>query len=125
MIRSLIPEDINKIKEIHEEYFKEEFECPDFTRGYLNAFTVVDKDDNIITSGGVRLLPEIVMLSNKAIPIKERRSAQHLMLEVACFTAKRLNYDNLYAFTTEEKWARHMKNAGFYSTKGKAFILNL
>jgi hypothetical protein len=126
-LRALSLKDIPRLKKIHEEYFKNEFEFPDFINGYLCAF-VVEDEGQIITASGVRTLAESVLLTNKSgqFTIAERREALLKILDASQYICKQYGYDQLHAFIiNDENWARHLNDYGFHPTKGKALVRNL
>jgi hypothetical protein len=124
-LRAINPNDINKLKIIHEKFYKDEFEFPDFFNKYLSAFVVIDEYDNIITGGGVRVIAEAVAITNKSYPINERRLALYDILMASACISNVNGFGQLHAFIQDDKWLRHLKKVGFNETAGKSIVLNL
>jgi len=124
-IRGLEVNDLEKIKVIHEKFYQEEFEFPNFYDKFLCAFIITDNSNNIISAGGVRTIAESVIITDKEYPITERREALLQVLDASGFLAARYNYSQLHAFVQDEDWERHLKKHGFQDCKGKAIFLNL
>lgn len=123
-IRSILTQDIPRLKELHEKFFKEEFDFPDFAKQFLCVFTVTDGDDIIVT-GGVRPIAESVIITNKDYPIKVRREALNNMLQAHQYVASHYGYDGLHAFIQDTKWKEHLIKIGFRATKGQSIVLPL
>lgn len=124
--RSLRREDIARVQEIHERYYKEEFNFPNFLRNFLCAFVVPNDKGDIISAGGVRLIAESVIITNKGFSPKERREALLQVLETSKFICKREGYDGLHAFVQEEAWAHILKSKyNFYPCAGEALVIDL
>ena len=119
------PNDINQLKQIHDKYFKDEFAFPDFLNGYLSSFVVTDDNDNIITAGGVRLIAESVIITNKDYDIRDRREALLTMLKYQVITCGKNKFNQLHAFVQDDKWYEHLKRIGFKDSVGKAIVLSL
>ena len=124
-IRAITLKDIEILKDLHYRFYKDEFEFPDFLNNFLSSFVVTDDNDKIIIGGGVRLITESVIVTDKNYPIKDRRLALLEILRASMFTAARENYNELHAFVQDDKWMRHLKTHGFRDTKGKALVINL
>lgn len=123
-IRSLEPNDLEILKEIHEKHFKDEFVLPDFLRRYLCAFTVED-DEGIITIGGVRPIAEVVTVTNKDRTPRNRLDALYRVLDVSIFVAQKHDYDQLHAFVQDKRWSNRLYKNGFRPTKGKSLVLDI
>ena len=123
-IRSLELEDVEEIRRIHEKFFEGEFEFPDFLNNFLCSF-VVKKDKDIVVAGGVRMLAEAILITDKEYPIIERRKALHQALDACAFITKRADFSQLHAFVKGDNWIRHLGKVGFSPTKGHALVLDL
>lgn len=125
MIRELRKDDLKELKKIHEKFYKEEFDFPDFFQKFLCAFVSENENGQIVSAGGVRTLTESVFVTNKDIPIKERRDALYDLLHVSLYVCQRNNYDSLHAFIQDKKWLRHLKKVGFNKCKGEAIYIEV
>lgn len=122
MIREIRKEDFAQLKVIHEKYYQNEFDFPDFYKNFLCAFTIVDNDDNIISTGGIRTIVESVAITDKSRTVRERRSALYELLAASQYVTARSGYEHIHAFVTDNKWCRQLIKAGFIHVRGTAII---
>jgi hypothetical protein len=115
--------DLEQIKFIHEKFFKEEFDFPDFKK-FIGAYVVINNDE-IVTAGGVRPIAESVIITNESTPVKLRREGLLEMLAAQRFICSQYGLDQLHAFIADSKWKRHLINSGFEKCKGDAIYLNI
>jgi len=125
MIRAIRNDDLANIKRIHEKYYKSEFNLPNFREHFLAAFVTEDETGNIISAGGVRTIPEVVIVTDKDISVRKRRKALIEMLHASMFTAEVNNYDQITAFIQDGDWQHHLSKFGFNECKGNALYLQL
>lgn len=126
MIRSFTPNDVKQVKEIHEKYFKEEFEFPDFLQNFICAFVITDEDsNNIIAAGGVRTLAELIAITNKDYSPRIRRKSLYELLSAGMYIAEKSNHDSLHAFIQDPLWLHMMKQRGFHETVGKSLYIGV
>lgn len=126
-LRAVKPDDIPRLKQIHQEFFRDDFAFPDFVTGFICAY-VIEEDGQIIAASGVRTLAENVLITNKSgeFTIAKRREALLKILDVSRYVCQKYGYDQLHAFViNDENWTRHLHDYGFHPTKGKALVLNL
>lgn len=125
MIRPFKEEDIEKARAIHEKYFKEEFDFPNFLQNFICAFVITDEDsDNLIAVGGVRTLAEAVLLTNKDYHVRDRRRAFFSILDANCYFAQKTNHDSLHAFVQDHTWEYYLRRKwGFQECKGKPLFI--
>jgi len=97
---------------------------PNFGTGYLAGLAAVGDKGQIISAAGIRLIPEVVMITDKLQPIEDRRLALLELLRACCFVAEKDGFDQIHAFVQDEKWKRHLLKAGFRGTKGEALVLS-
>lgn len=124
VIRAFTPDDIERVRDIHEKHYKTEFDYPKFMDNYICAF-VVEIDGSIVSAGGVRNIAEVVLVTNKDKSVAERRAALYQILDASAFIAGRSNHDGLHAFVQDDGWRQHLKKVGFIETKGQALVLPL
>lgn len=127
MIRNLKLEDIKQIREIHERYYKNEFDFPNFFDKFLSVFVVSDDNDpsKIIAAGGIRTIAEAVIITDKSSPICDRRDALYHMLAAFLCNSGLNGYDSIHAFIQDPKWEQHLKRVGFKPTNGNSLILKV
>lgn len=124
-IRVLTPEDIPRLKEIHQEFFNEEFEFPDFHNNkYICAFVVTDENNNIISGGGVRYTIEATILTDKNFSVKDRQSALYQVLQSCEYVARQSGFNTLHAITENETWRNQLLKVGFHS-RGNCLAINV
>lgn len=125
MIRALQQDDLEKLKEIHEKYYKNEFDYIDFYDKFLCAFVVVE-DNHIIIAGGLRTILESVIITDKNASTRRKREALIEMLLASKHFAEKYDYHELHAFVQDPDWEKHLiKKVGFVPTKGHSLVLSL
>jgi hypothetical protein len=125
MIRALFKRDLDSVRKIHEQFYGSEFGISDL-QGLTCGFTAVDDNDQVICAGGIRSIMEIVIVTDKNVPILQRQQALFDMLKTARNSTKEAGYRQLHAFVQDEKWERHLiKQAGFRHTVGKALVIEV
>lgn len=124
IVRSIESWDYKEVKEIHEKYYKEEFEFPGFLNNYLMGI-VVEDDSRIIVCGGIRTIVEAVAVTNKDIRVEKRREALYNLLNASTYYTRKKGYNQLHAFIQDPKWERHLIKAGFHPTKGHSLVMEI
>jgi hypothetical protein len=123
-IRELTNTDINVLYEIWKKHYSEEFTFPNFSDHFLNAF-VVEDNDRIITGGGVRLIAESILITNKDIGKLTRRDALIMTLQASQFFCKKNGFNQLHAFVQDEKWQDILEQYDFRPTVGNALVIDI
>jgi len=127
-IRAYRIEDIEPAKAIFDKFYSSDdygrLNFPDFSQNYLCAFTVTDNKGQIITTGGVRVIPEVTLITDKDRSVRERVAALRQVLSVAGFITRDAKFDWLHAVTDDPIWANQMKDAGFIS-RGQDLEINV
>lgn len=116
--------DINRLREIHQEYFKDEFPFPEFMNGFNCSF-LIENNDEIIVAGGIRPIAEVVLLTNKSLSTRIRMDGLKEFLNVSKYIGERFNYSSLHAFVQDDVWKRHLINSGFRPSKGESILYHL
>ena len=125
MIRALCPGDIDTLRVIHHNFYRGEFEFPDFLNNFLCSFVVIkDGENKIVSAGGVRLIAEAIIITDKQFSVRERRSALYQILDAAEFITKKADFPRLHAVTEDESWKKHLMKIGFHS-RGELLVLDL
>jgi hypothetical protein len=124
IIRNYQDSDLEQLKIIHERYYKEEFSISEFYQNFLNLFSVVE-DDKIISVGGVRLIAESVIVTDKGYSARQRREALLMMLQSQTFITGRNNYHQLHAFIQDKNWEKQLLEYGFKPCKGDAVYIGV
>lgn len=123
MIRSITPEDLEELKQIHERFFKDEFYFPNFMN-FICAF-VIEDDNGIITAGGIRDIAECVAVTNMSRPPKERLAALYQLLDASTFVCDKSGYDQMYVWSQNPKYSRRLMRNKFRLPQGQSLILDL
>lgn len=126
IVRRLNPSDIDELRRIHEKFFSKEFSFSDLFGNSLSSLVVTDDEGKIITGGQVRVIAEACIITDKDIKVEERRRAFHQILNHFKFSvASTKGFNQLHVFSEDDKWIRHLKQAGFEETSGKSLVLNI
>jgi len=116
-VRAYKPEDIEEAKRIFDKFYAKDnygsLTFPDMTNEYLCAFTILGNDNKIITTGGVRTIAEITLITDKDRNLKDRVLALREVLRVSSFIAREFRFDWLHAITDDPTWANQMQTVGF------------
>lgn len=125
IIRLLTPEDESKLRDIHARYYADEFSFDEFKTNFINTFAVVDDKDRIITGGGIRVICEAVIVTDKAYSPRQRREALLQILQLSEFLARRNGFRELHATAQDRVWLEVLKRYHFAEPKGKFLSLGL
>jgi N-acetylglutamate synthase-like GNAT family acetyltransferase len=110
-IRSVVKEDLEWIKELHKLYYSD-LDMPDFNN-LLSGFVIEDEKDEIIMAGGVEAIGEALLITDKS---KSQIKIGRALVEAqrfAMFTCANFRIKELYAFTENENYKKHLKQHGF------------
>jgi hypothetical protein len=118
------PEDLKILEEIHKEFYSNEFAFPDFTKHFLGCFTAYDDENRIISAGGIQLIPEVVLITDKRQSVRTRREALLNILQASMFIADKFQYNQIHVFIQEHGYEEQLKKNGFRNTKGTSLVLN-
>ena len=111
--RALTSDDLEEVRKLHYKYFPE-FDFPNFLH-FLNAFIIEDKDGSIIMAGGVELVAEAVLVTNKAKGEIKIGKALVEAQQIATFTCQKFGIRDLYAFVNNDIYAKHLIQHGFHN----------
>lgn len=123
MIRLINDSDLQEIKRIHEQFYKEEFPFPDLSK-FINTF-VVTIDDEIVTAGGLKPCVEAILLTDLDKSVSKRVRALEMMNGINQFIAINSGYNQIHAFVQNPVWKAVLKQYNFKDAKGEALVLNL
>jgi hypothetical protein len=125
IIREIRESDLDKIKEIHERYYKREFSLPDFKSHFLCSYVVEDDKDEIVSVGAIRTITEVIALTDKSKSARKRIEALSHIHNASVYFARCNNYNELHAFIQDCSWEQILKKVNFKDTKGHALILEI
>ena len=125
IIRGYSNRDFNQLSKIHHEQYADEFSIDEFsTNNYLGHFSVLD-DDQLISTGGVRLIPEVVVVTDKNRPVKIRREALIKVLQASGYMVGNLGHTQLHAFVQDQVWLEQLLKRGFRKTAGQSVVIDV
>ena len=125
-IREFEINDIEKVQEIHQKYFAD-LEFPDFFNGFLCSFSITDDSDEIILSGGVRLIAESTLLTNKQFTPSVRIKALLEALQISAYVCRNTNksLNQLHAFVSDDIWSKQLQLHGFRLVKSQTLVMDI
>ena len=122
VVRSIEPKDTSKLIKIHEQFYKEEFPLPDFTKNYLATFVVTTDNDEIITVGGVKNILESIVMTDKSFSPRIRKDALFYILEGSIYFVDRSGHNELHCYVQGDNWVKILNKVGFRPTKGQSLV---
>lgn len=112
--QGLTPEDIPAIRELYDKYFAQDFNFPDFLKGYFCAFKITDDSDKLVMAGGVRPIAETVLITDKEANVHTVGEALLEALNISRYVCEKYNIDYLHAFVKDQNYAKHLVKHGFH-----------
>jgi len=112
--RSLTLDDLPRVEELHNKYYGEQFNLPNFMHRFLNAFAITDDNDKLIIAGGIRPIAETIIVTDKDHSGITLGRALVEAQRVSIYTCQKFEIDYLHAFVKDEAYAEHLKQHGFH-----------
>jgi len=127
MIREIRTEDIKALEEIHARFYRDEFNFTElFDSKFICNFVVFDdRDDTIITAGGIRSIAECILVTDKSKSVRTRRQGLYQVLDASRYFSSRSGFNQLHAFVQEPSWKEVLTKVGFRSCKGDALVIGV
>lgn len=122
IVRPVESSDLNDLRKVWEEYYKNEFSFPNFERHFLATFLVTTDKGEVITAGGIKTILESVAITNKNLSTRMRREALFQLLQGSLYFADKAGYNELHAYVQGDNWTRILNNVGFQPTKGNSLV---
>lgn len=123
IIRTLIPEDLNELRRIHERDYPDlEFALD---RPLVSAFVIEDKNEGLILGGGVEAIAETLIVTDKT---KSRIKVGRALIQAkrfAIYTCLQVGIQELHAFVSNESYAKHLIQHGFHERDEKVLRMKL
>lgn len=121
--RTITLNDLEEIRGINEINFPD-LELPDFKK-MLGGFIIEDENNEIVMAGGIKLISECLLVTNKDMSrIKIGKAL--IIAQGACIHAsKAFGIKDIYAFTHNEDYTKHLIKHGFYEKEGKTLMMGL
>lgn len=89
------------------------------------SFTVTHKDGQMILAGGVKLIAEVIFLTDKDLPVRTRFEGLLQGLGSSIVIAQGMKHRHLHAFVNnDEQYVRHMMKFGFKKIKSDFLMLD-
>lgn len=124
MIRTYLPSDLDRVKELHRKFYPDEFELPDIERAF--AAFVVERDGRMLGVGMVRQLAETIMLMDKSISMREKMTTIHQVVVESLFQTALHGYDQGHVFIQDPHFKDVLiKHFGLRQCKGEALVLDV
>lgn len=116
-------QDIPKLNELWKKFYEKEFPFPDF-RKFLLSFKIVNSEGTIITAGGLKLTPEMILITDKEQMSAKRAFALTSALQICSFHARAQNFDLISAsVVNDEKWLEQLRSIGFRDSIGTHLVI--
>ena len=96
MIRLLNDSDLPELVALHEKFYKNEFTLEDFLSNSINAFTIKDESDKIVSVLCLRTLLELNAITNKDQSVRKRRFALLQVLEYAKYFSNQIGFQQIH-----------------------------
>jgi hypothetical protein len=125
MTRKLRESDIPELQRIHEKFYAQEFDFPNFLPRFIDPIVVTNREGKIITGGGILPIAETIILTDKDTQLGERMKGLKEMFDDNLYTAKRYGFSRLHAFVHEYNWLKYLEKAGFEPCKGKILSIGV
>lgn len=107
--------DLDKLKELHERYHKEDFSPPEFFGpSVLNAFTIRDSEGDILVGASVTKIAEISLVLNRDKNKFRLSKALLETLNIALYTCEMNQIDWLHAFIKDKDYERQLRRLDFH-----------
>lgn len=115
--------DLFILKTIHARFYQDEFSFPDFKKNCLTAFKILNDEGELITAGGIKLNPEVILLTDKDKSVTDRMHALMVVAQMCGFIAKSAGHDLIsVSITNDEKYVALLKKYGFRDSLGTHLV---
>ena len=111
ILREFRSEDLKEVQRLHETYYPD-FNFPEFFK-LLCGFIVEDDDKSIILAGGVELIGEALLVTNKDKNRIKIGKSLVIAQGISQHICKRFDIRELHAFVTDDDYAKHLIQHGF------------
>jgi hypothetical protein len=91
----------------------------------LNAFIIEDEKKEVVIGGGIELVAEAVLVTNKE---KSRIKIGKALVEAqrcSAFTCQLKGIRDLYAFVNNDEYAQHLIQHGFSDIRNRALCMRI
>ena len=115
------------IDEMYGKHFSNN-EYPDFFDGsFLCPFIIADdKSQDILLAGGIKILAEVAIVTDKDKPVRRRMDALLQALGSSITIAKDMGHRQIYVFVNnDDQYVKHLQKYNFKLIDAKLLVLNL
>jgi len=124
IIRKIEYDDIPELQELFNKFRECDGDFPNFFENFIGNF-IIKNDNDIVLAGGLRVVPECVLIMNKDIHVRERRQALYIGNEICKELAKSTGHTGIHAYVQSDRWARHVRKLGFEPYLDKVLVLSV
>lgn len=122
-IMPLLKDDEKVIEYLHKKFYADEFPLPDFfAPDCINKFIVVDDNGDVVLVGGLKILVEAVILTDKEAQPRKIHEALNKFLTLATYEPK---FSQLHCTVFDPKWMKQLVKRGFQKCKGIFLYYNI
>ena len=123
-IRPFRVDDELEVRKIHQMYYDEEFELPNFG-SFPSTFTTTDDAGKVVAVGGVRPIFECIVVTDKSQSIFVRRASYFNILNSCSLDLQNHGIHEIHAFVQGDRWIEALRKMGFHDTAGRALVLEI
>jgi N-acetylglutamate synthase-like GNAT family acetyltransferase len=124
-IRQLEQTDIPKLAELHDKYFKDQYQFDKLFENLLGSF-IIESDDQIVCAGGVKTITESILVTNKDLDLSTKLEGLNQALQINEFICRKAGYNQLHAFLSDDVvWRAWLKKVGFRKCNSVAYYLSV
>lgn len=120
----LTTHDLELIRILYNKYYNDEFPLPDLTVNCLTTFKIFNDQNEIVLAGGVKLNPELIVITEKDRSAQDRAFALISALQIATLVSKAAGHELLSATViNDEVWLKQLLSYGFRESIGKHLVI--
>ena len=121
MIRIATSRDMNKVKDLHDQFYSDEFPLPSPSK--VVQALVVEEEDEIVGFGLVKEIAECIMILDKKHGKLKRSRVTRELLQHAFAVAQEAGHSGIHAFVQDERFSLFLtKHFGFTPSKGEVLV---
>lgn len=111
------------LEELHKKYGYN-FPFPEFAKNFIATFKILDDNGKLITAGGVKLFPELILITDEEMEQRKRYNAMIVALQISQFSARLGMHDSLFASAdADTEWEGILKKIGFQEAKDHNLVI--
>lgn len=119
-VRCITDKDIEELKGIWYEHYRNEFDFPDFRKFHCGY--IIDSNGTIVTAGGVKLIAESILVTDKNANKFTRFKALNLALDMNKYFCRESGIEQIHAFVQNPAFRDQLIRHGFSFTRGEALV---